>query len=120
MAIPQGPALAVGTAHCVTVIATGSYLPMALVTGMVNQTLPAPSTATNSGCPYPAGSVTTVGQVLVLGSNRPILPGGVEAEQLGDGSQPGMATQTFPLLSKVVPQGSPPGAAKSVTLLMLD
>ena len=30
------------------------------------------------------------------------------AEQLGDGSQPGAATQTRPLLSNAVPQGSPP------------
>jgi hypothetical protein len=41
-------------------------------------------------------------------------------EQLGARSQPGIATQTRPLLSNVVPQGSLPGTEYSVMLLMLD
>src|SRR5581483_741409 len=46
-----------------------------------------------------------------------ILPGGVPLPHVGEGSQPGIATHTLPLLSNVVPQGScPAGIEKSVTL----
>ncbi len=59
-------------------------------------------------------------QLCELGSNRASFPGGVELEQLGDGSQPGKATQTCPLASNAVPHGSLPGVENSLKLLMLE
>jgi hypothetical protein len=52
-----------------------------------------------------------------LGSYRASWPGGVPLEQLGDGSQPGMATQTRPVASNAVPHGKLPGTQKSVMLV---
>src|SRR5579862_4191967 len=109
MARSHGPAPEVGTLHCLRDPLSGSYTPMAFVTGIVNHTRPSRATATKSGCPNPAGSCTTVVKVWVRGSNSPNVPGGVVDGQLGARSQPGMATHTWPRASNAVPHGNVPG-----------
>ena len=76
--------------HCelLTVRATGLYVPIAFVTGIVNQTLPLPSTATNSGWPYPAGRETTVFHWFVAGSNCASLPGASSWSRSATGRSP--------------------------------
>src|SRR5579859_1005947 len=83
-------------------------MPRELSPGMANQSRPFASKARNSGCENFLGSWIVAIQLDVDGSNSSIFPAGVPTGQVGCGSQPGTATQTCPLLSKVVPQGSVP------------
>src|SRR5690242_9769295 len=83
-------------------------MPSELLPGMANQRRPFASKARKSGWTYFLGNWMVAIQPDVEGSNSSILPAGVPGGQVGCGSQPGTATQTCPLLSKAVPQGSVP------------
>src|SRR5690348_8085244 len=85
-----------------------------LLFGVVNHTLPAPSSARKIGWfPLMLGSVKKRGALDPAGSS-PIWPVPALAEQVGAKSQPGSANQTLPAASIAVPHGSPtpPAAAR--------
>jgi hypothetical protein len=86
---------------------TGSNSPIMELSGVVNQTLPAPSRATKIGwLPVTVGSFQNWAEPEPA-RRSPIWPGAADAEQVGAKSHPGSANQTFPRESMAVPHGSP-------------